>query len=147
AFTGYASAKRFYAIGLWQPRKRFHETVGAFLLAFKPGDNATLAIKTKTTNVPGYPGPNESPLRWLKDPRVAANGWTVASAMNHISIFDGNWPESEITKLHFKNNIYVCASSGEAYCLPAFDAKVAGNRMILVGYNGARDFSSPDDPL
>jgi hypothetical protein len=139
--------KDFYAIGLWQPRKHFHETIGAFLLAFKPGDKATLTIKTKRTNFPGYPSPEESWRIWNQDPRVIAQGWTARTASRHVALFEGEWSEDRITRLHFNSNIYVCASRGEAFCLPAFDAKIAGNGMLLVGYNGARDFSGPGDRL
>jgi hypothetical protein len=144
---GVPSFKKFYAIGLWQPRKQFHETIGAFLLAFRPEDHTSLTIKTKRTNFPNYPSPEESGKIWLADPRVQANGWTPEKAGAKVHIYAGEWPESNITKLHFESNIYVCASRGEAFCLPAMDSKVAGNRMILVGYNGARDFSAAGDLL
>src|SRR5262249_45481841 len=44
--AGYLSdCKRFYSIGRWEPRKGFDKLVLAFLLAFKPGDKASLTIK------------------------------------------------------------------------------------------------------
>lgn len=141
------ATKRFYAIGAWQPRKHFHETIGAFLLAFHPSDDATLTIKTTKHLVPGYPSPADSVAYWLRDDHVKQNGWTPTSLEQRVRIITSALPDDQILKLHFFSNIYVCASRGEAFCLPAFDAKVAGNRMLLVGYNGARDFSAPDDPL
>lgn len=145
ARASFSPMRRFYAIGLWQPRKQFHEMIGGFLLAFKPGDLARLTIKTRRTNFPNYPSPEESGKFWLADPRVQANGWTRDNAADYVRVHTDEWPEWKITRLHFNSNIYVCVSRGEAYCLPAFDAKVAGNRMVLVSYNGARDFAAESD--
>ncbi len=142
-----AITKRFYAIGLWQPRKHFHETIGGFLRAFVPGDAAMLTIKHKETRLPGYPTPRESVELWLADEAVKAHGWNAEKLAQHLWLPSGNWSESEILKLHFDSNIYVCASRGEAFCLPAFDAKVAGNAMILTGFGGAVDFAAPSDAL
>jgi hypothetical protein len=139
--------KRFYAIGSWQPRKHFHETIGAFLIAFKPTDRATLTIKTSRHIVPGYPSPSASVMHWLEDARVKENGWTAQGFREKVTLALGTLSADQLLKLHYLSNIYVCASRGEAFCLPAFDAKVAGNRMLLVGFNGALDFSAPDDPL
>lgn len=139
--------KRFYAIGLWQPRKHFHETIGGFLLAFRPGARATLTIKHKETHLPGYPTARESVEEWLKDPRVLDRGWRAENLEKHLWLPEKTWSDSQILKLHFDSNVYVCASRGEAFCLPAFDAKVAGNRMLLVGFGGAVDFSGPGDTL
>jgi hypothetical protein len=43
-------------------------------------------------------------------------------------------------KLHFENNIYLAPSCGEAWCLPAFEAKVAGNTVIHTPFGGTADF-------
>ena len=137
--------KRFYAIGLWQPRKHFHEIVGAFLMAFSPGDPATLTIKHRDGRVPGYPSREESVGLWLADERVKRRGWTMAKLRGQLWLPQGNWPESEVLRLHYDSNIYVACSRGEAYCLPAFDAKVAGNRLVYVGFGGVQDFASEDD--
>ena len=43
---------RFYHIGKWEPRKSHHEMLGAFVMAFKPGE-AKLYFKT-STRAPDY---------------------------------------------------------------------------------------------
>lgn len=135
--------RSFYSIGLWQPRKGFHETIGAFLYAYKPGDRAKLTIKHIDTKFPNYPRPQESVEHWLADPNVKANGWTIKTLEKHLWLPGGHWAESEIIKLHFNSNIYVSASHGEGFGMPAFDAKVAGNRLIHVPFGGTHDFSDP----
>lgn len=66
-------------------------------------------------------------------------------------------PVAQVRTAKYKGIVYnIAVEQDESYavrgysvhnCLPAFDAKVAGNRMILVGYNGARDFSGDGDRL
>lgn len=136
---------RFYAIGTWQPRKGFHELIGAFLLAFKPGDRATLAIKYREMKWPDYPSPEESVKRWFEDERVRERGWTLENAAGHLSLYGAHWGEQRILRLHFDSNIYVASSRGEAWCLPAFDAKLAGNRLVHVPFGGTADFAGPGD--
>lgn len=139
------SDKRFYAIGSWQPRKGFHELVGAFLRQFSPSDGARLTIKYSGGKWPGYPEPEQSISQWLEDGDVRTKGWTSELAHRHVALIGGRLPRSKIVELHFRNNIYVCSSKGEAWCLPAFDAKLAGNRLVHVPYGGTADFAGPGD--
>ena len=37
------------------------------------------------------------------------------------------------------------SSHGEAWCLPAYEAKVAGNAMVHVPYGGTADFAAASD--
>ncbi len=137
--------RRFYSIGLWQPRKGFHELLGAFLRAFRPGQAVMLTIKHRATKFPGYPGPKESVALWLEDELVKKNGWRGDRLEPHLYLPGGYWSEAEILRLHFQSNIYVSASLGEAWNLGAFDAKVAGNRMVHVPFGGTEDFAAPGD--
>ncbi|HEX9642304.1 MAG TPA: glycosyltransferase [Candidatus Krumholzibacteria bacterium] len=137
--------KRFYAIGIWQPRKGFHELLGAFLTAFQPGDRVHLTIKYQEYRWPGYPGPEESIAHWLADPSVRTNGWREDNLKPHLGLYGKHWPEDKIHALHFASNIYVSSSHGEAYGLPAFDAKLCGNRLIHIPWGGSADFSDAFD--
>lgn len=140
--------KRFYAIGLWQPRKGFHELVGAFLTAFRPGEAAHLTIKYREWRWPGYPVPEESIAHWLAESTVRTNGWREDNLQPHLGLYGKHWPEDKIQALHFASNIYVSASHGEAFCLPAFDAKLCGNAMVHIPWGGTADFSDiTDRPL
>lgn len=138
-------ARRFYAIGAWQPRKGFHELVGAFLRQFKPSDLASLTIKYSGGEWPGYPNPQQSLVHWLDDAEVQRNGWTASNITGFVTLIGKRLERSNIIRLHYQNNIYVCSSHGEAWCLPAFDAKLAGNRLVHVPWGGTADFAAPDD--
>lgn len=142
---GVAPIKRFYSIGSWQPRKGFHELLGAFLLAFRPGAPAHLTIKYRNMRWPDYPSPEESVKRWFSHPDVVSRGWTQQNAAPHLKLYGDHWSDDQVLKLHFDSNIYVSASHGEAWCLPAYDAKVAGNALVHVPYGGTADFASEGD--
>jgi len=136
--------KRFYNIGKWEPRKNHNALVGAFLRAFTPADHASLYIKTHGWgDWEGYPTPDESVAAWLKDERVANNGWTKETLKKRLWIADRRLTEEAIGRLHARNNIYVSAAHGEGWDLPAFDARCAGNRLVHVGYGGTEDFADP----
>ena len=141
--------RRFYSIGLWQPRKGFHELVGAFLRSTRPGSQNHLTIKYQETRFRGYPSPRESIEYWLVDGAVRRSGWCAENLTGHLKLLSGHWPEEKITELHADSNIYVSASHGEAFCLPAFDAKLAGNALVHVPWGGTEDFSDPrvDEPV
>lgn len=146
--------RRFYAIGKWEPRKGFHELVGAFLRQFPVG-TAKLTIK-HSGGWPNYPTPDESVAQWVDDGSVRRNGWKredfalvegmpAGELEQGVVLISGRAPRSRIVELHYRNNIYVCSSHGEAWCLPAFDAKLAGNRLVHVPYGGTADFDGPGD--
>jgi len=134
--------RRFYTIGRWEPRKGLHELVGAFLEAFRPGDDVRLTIKTSPGTWRGYPTPEESLAEWLKRYDYWRNPETMAA---HLTVDTRRYPRSKILKLHFDHNLYVSASHGEAWALGAFEAKLAGNRVVHVPYGGTADFCEPED--
>lgn len=139
--------RRFYHIGKWEPRKNQHRLLGAFLLAFTPKDKASLLIKTSAFGQEwgGYPPLEESLRFWLDDERVRQRGWHEAQVDRLVRIVSQKIPVEELQKLHQRNNIYVSSGLGEAWDLPAFDAKLAGNRLVYVGYGGPEDYAESAD--
>lgn len=132
--------RRFYTIGRWEPRKEQHLLIGAFLRAFKSSDDVKLTIKHNGNQWEGYPAPRESVGQWLEEAAVRSNGWSWETLPGKLELIEGRIPQDQILKLHFMNNIYVAASHGEAFCLPAFDAKCAGNALVHVAYGGTDAF-------
>lgn len=139
--------KRFYHIGKWEPRKNQHQLLGAFLQAFKPKEKASLLIKTSGFGGQwsNYPDPEESVQFWLEHPAVVSNGWTAEALDRRVRIISERITEADIEALHQRNNIYVSSGLGEAWDIPSFDAKLAGNRMVYVGFGGPEDFASEGD--
>jgi glycosyltransferase involved in cell wall biosynthesis len=141
------AGRRYYNIGKWEPRKNQHRLIGAFLLAHTPQDRASLFIKTTKFggNWANYPNYTDSVDFWLNDPVVKERGWTSKSVDRLVRIVPDVVDEAEIQKIHATNNIYVSPSAGEAWDIPAFDAKCAGNRLVHVGYGGSEDYAAPGD--
>lgn len=138
------SGKRFYAIGKWEPRKNYHALIGAFLLGFTRRDRASLFLKTSEWGSwKDYPTPGESIRSWLSDPAVISNGWTDANYAERLRIVTKKISDPQLAEVHRMNNVYVTCSHGEAWDLPAFDAKVAGNRLVFTGWGGAEDYAEP----
>jgi len=136
------SIRHFYAIGRWSRRKALHELLGAFLEAFKPGDPVRLTLKTSPGVDIGYPKtPEESLAHWCRQYPI----WTTAALRSHLVIEQRRLPRGGILRLHYDGNIYVSPGHGEAWNLGAYDAKIAGNRLLHVPYGGTADFAAPDD--
>lgn len=137
--------RKFYSIGRWEPRKAYAELVEAFLRAFTPKDLVMLTIKYTGGNWPGYETPAALMARLRSDPSIRARGWTDEALADRLFLREGRFPRPEILRIHFTHNIYVCSSHGEAWCLPAFEAALAGNRLCYVKAGGVRDFASGQD--
>jgi len=139
--------RRFYSIGRWEPRKGFDQLIRAFLGAFQAKDKVSLTIKySGSGSWPGYPTPEQALAEALLH-APAGNGWTPQKMAERVTLIDGRVTRSQIVGLHLENNIYVSASHGEAWGLPSCDAKLAGNRLVYVGFGGVCDFAADEDIL
>lgn len=144
--TLHGGARRYYSIGRWEPRKGFDQLILAFLLAHHPDDNASLTIKWSGSGQwPGYVAADRVLASAAADLAVRSSGWTAQSIASRVKLIGGRVNESMILKLHLDHNIYVSASHGEAWGLPAFDAKLAGNRLVYVPSGGVEDFAADSD--
>jgi hypothetical protein len=138
---------RFYHIGKWEPRKAHHEMLGAFLMAFKPGE-AKLYFKTSTKapDFDDYPSsPDESVHRWSKDERVVTNGWTIELANQDIHLIRQRVPPERIQLLHNMGDVYLSLSRGEGFDMPAYDARLAGNMLVYTPSGGPQDYAADND--
>lgn len=139
--------KRFYSIGKWEPRKNQHMLIGAFLLAYTPKSKASLLIKTSDFRGAWgkHPTWEQSIAYWLSRPEVKTQGWTKEHFDRLVKVIPKKLSDEDIRMLHLKNNIYVSAGLGEAWDIPAFDAKLAGNKMVFVGFGGPEDYATSED--
>ena len=138
----------FYTIAKWEPRKALHEAIGAFLLAFRPTDAAQYAVKTTDgSRWNGYPhSASDSVRAWLGDPAVVARGWTRENVDRSIRVITDKLPIDDLWRLHKMGHVYVSASHGEGFDLPAFDACLARSRLIHTGWGGSEDYA-PENAL
>jgi hypothetical protein len=141
---------RFYHVGKWEPRKEHRNIIGAFLLAFGPGE-AQLFLKTSAKGpklTSGYPeSPTEAGHQWLEDERVQAKGWTRENYNADVYIIQQRLSPGRLLQLHRQCDVYVTLSRGEGFDMPSFDAKLAGNLMIYTPSGGPQDFAGKLDEL
>ena len=130
----------FYSIGRWEPRKGYAELIEAFLQAFSPADKVVLTIKYSGGKWLDYPTPEEAMKRAIaRSPK-----WSADKAAERVILLSGRGARTGIIELHYRNNIYVCSSHGEAWALPAMEALLAGNALVAVPYGGVVDYMPPD---
>jgi glycosyltransferase involved in cell wall biosynthesis len=118
---------RFYYIGAWNSRKNPAGLLRAWANAFGPTDKVELVLHS----------PGASP-----DSIASAVGMTglVPEQMAKISPSISHVSDFEIQLMHRMFDCFVTASRGEAWNLPAFDAMLAGRRVITTGGLGSDDF-------
>jgi glycosyltransferase involved in cell wall biosynthesis len=131
--------KRFYFIGRWEPRKNPALLLETFCRAFEPGGSESLVMK--------YHGAWQDYPTFAETVRkiVAEGKWTERQIHEQVTAIEGFLRPDQILKLHYDNNIYAGPSEGEAFCLPAFEAKLAGNLVIHTPFGGTADFCDRTD--
>jgi glycosyltransferase involved in cell wall biosynthesis len=138
---------RLYHIGKWEPRKNHHDMIGAYLMAFEPGE-ARFSLKTSTSapQMPEYPRtPDESVTWWLEHPGVKEQGWTLDLFNRDVSIYREHISDEMLLQMHRMGDIYLSLSRGEGFDMPAFDAKLSGNLMVYTPSGGPQSFASEQD--
>lgn len=134
------TAKRFYWIGAWEPRKAPEMLMRAFFEAFRPGE-AHLTLKTHLI-AQGWPSAED-----VASILLPLNGWTLHNWQAGITVEKRLFSGKQMSRLHALNDIYVSASRGEGVDMPAFAAKLAGRRVITTDSGGPRDFLGQYDIL
>lgn len=133
---------RFYHIGKWEPRKSQHDMLGCFLKTFKPGE-AKFYLKTSETSPDfgDYPrSPDVSVERWLAEEDIAAK-WTLEQVNQNIHVIKKRISPEQIFQLHRMGDIYLSLSRGEGWDMPAYDAKLAGNRLVYTPSGGPQEYA------
>lgn len=141
-------ARVFYWMGNWSPRKAPDNLVRAFLRAFHP-DEAELRLKTGPWRFhAGWPEPEDIIAAELGGERVRKMGWTGSNWQGSIKVDRRGMSRSEVVGLvHGQGDVYVSASRGEGYDMPAYEAKLARRRVITTDSGGPRDFLGENDIL
>lgn len=119
---------RFYYIGAWNVRKNPEGVIRAYLRAFTRDDDVELVIHSA-----GAP-PSAVSLAVL-----AATGGPMDEEARIV--FSNQELVSEgIRALHMRSDCFVSASRGEAWNIPAFDAMMHRNHIIVPECQGTGEF-------
>lgn len=138
---------RFLHIGKWESRKAQDVLLHGFMLEFVPGE-AELIIKTSKygPTQARYPGdPAAAIARALEDPRVVERGWTQANVSPSIRMVRESLTDKQMVALHAWSDTYCTVSHGEGFDMPAFNAALAGRRLVYTRSGGPEDFTNEHD--
>lgn len=120
----------FYVIGEMTRRKNIATILRTFYSAFNSRDDVTLVIKT---NIPGKT-PEESTSivqNMTEDIKKSMHMYIKHSYYPPIVCITEFLSDSQLDQLHTACNVFVLASHGEAWGIPAHDAMGFGNPVIL----------------
>lgn len=138
---------RFLHVGKWEPRKNQHAAIGAFLHEFGPDDDVQIILKCNPYwGAKDYPqNVSESVTYWLRDPNVIAKGWSGGRVARHFQvIWNRSLTRDEMVALYASCHAYLQIGRSEGFDLPAFDARVAGLRLVAMAWGGPADFAGSD---
>lgn len=136
-------ATSYYWIGAWENRKAPDNVLRAFMRAFRP-NQCSLFMKVSGLQT-GFPSPEHFLGQILREPEVQRNGWRGPTG---ITIDRRVLTRAEMLGIvHGRGDVYVSASRGEGVDMPAFEAKLAGRRVVTTDSGGPRDFLGEHDVL
>lgn len=114
----------FYNIGTWTQRKNPLAVILAYFAEFNASDHVRLLCVTN-----GYSKDDILNLMYAGNVRNPPG----------LQILNG-WFTDEIRGFHYTGDCYVTLSRGDAFGLTAYEATLAGNRVIATGWSGLKEF-------
>ena len=132
----------FYVIGEMTRRKNLVAVLRAFYTAFSLRDDVALVIKT---SVPGK-SPDEATelLRsTIDDVKKSLHTYVRHSYYPPVACITDFLPDQKLDQLHAACDVFVLASHGEAWGIPAHDAMGFGNPVILSNWGSFPELTYP----
>lgn len=133
----------FYTIGEMTRRKNIVAILRAFYSAFSLRDDVVLVIKT---NIPGKT-PQEATdiLRTtIEDIKKSMHIYMRHQYYPPVICITDFLPDKKLDQLHTACDVFVSASHGEAWGIPAHDAMGFGNPVILSNWGSFPELTDPD---
>jgi len=131
----------FYTIGEMSRRKNIIATIRAFYSAFTLRDDVVLVIKA---NIPGK-SPEETMgiiKETIADIKKSIHIYARHSYYPPVACITDFLPDEKINQLHKTGDVFVSASHGEAWGIPAHDALGFGNPAILSNWGSSPELLS-----
>lgn len=120
----------FYTIGEMTRRKNIVAILRAFYSAFSLRDDVVLVIKT---NIPGKSSNETTDIlrTTIDDIKKSLHTYIRHSYYPPVVCITDFLPDNKLDQLHVACDVFVSASHGEAWGIPAHDAMGFGNPVIL----------------
>lgn len=133
----------FYYIGQYNRRKHITAILRAFHNEFGPSEPVELVIKTNR------PSMNSDELakeiyNLTQSIKQNLNLYQDLNRYKKEVIVTVDLSREEMLRLHSTCDCFVCASFGEAWCLPAFDSMAMGNLVVASNTGGPKDYVEPN---
>jgi glycosyltransferase involved in cell wall biosynthesis len=126
---------KFYTIAEFGRRKNIPALLAAYLSEFNADDNVALIIKTHGNGDVG-----STVRRIVEDLKDGMKQFVDPARYPKIILMTDYMTRNQIIDLHRSCNIFVTASHGESWCLPAVDAMAVGNAVIAPAHGAFLDY-------
>lgn len=133
----------FYTVSEYNKRKNVQSIVAAYSCAFDATDDVSLVLKV---HVPGK-NPQESSRivkEMIRDVRMGLKRFSNLERYPKIVLITNYLKDEQINAIHSNCDVFVSASYGEGFCIPAADALGHGNLLILPNSTSFKDFLDLD---
>ena len=116
----------FYNILQLSNKKGVDTLIRAYVREFKASENVSLVLKY---HINGQPGEDSIAEKYIED-ILHSEGVSITSAPK-IILLGGIAKSSDIDYLHIACDLFVTASRGEGWCIPAYHAALSGTNPIV----------------
>jgi glycosyltransferase involved in cell wall biosynthesis len=123
---------KFYTIAEFNRRKNFPALISAYLSRFTADDNVVLIIKTG--------GVKDNIKQMIDEIKGGSNRFDDDNRYAKIILINDHLSDEDMCRLHQSCDVFVTASHGESWCLPAVDALGFGNPIIAPAYGAFEDY-------
>lgn len=123
----------FYFIGEFNRRKNVGALLRAFHTTFSNNEDVALVLKV---NKPGV-SPNElgsTVNKFCNEIKSSLGLYNNLNDYNNEVIIPMHVPREDLLRLHKTGDCFVTTSFGEACCIPAHEALIMGNKLVVPDY-------------
>jgi len=132
---------KFYFIGEFIERKNAEQLILAFHREFSPSEQVRIVLKT---NLTGFKSDvvMDKVMNVVNKIRKYSGIYPVENMYKSEVVLPSFLTDEEMTALHNECDCFVMPSSGEAFCIPAFNAMASGSHVIYNENSGVLDYMS-----
>ncbi len=130
---------KFYTVSEFSRRKNIPALLAAYYSEFSSDDNVILIIKAHDSNR-NFGRGRSIAKSIIDDLKSSLNRFADPSRYPPVILLSQYMTDSQINSLHKSADVFVSASHGEAWCLPAVDALGFGNYVVAPNHSAFKDY-------
>lgn len=129
---------KFYTIAELGRRKNIAGLIAAYYSEFSSDDNVLLVIKTHSSSRDS--SAYDSISKIIQELKVGISRFATNDRYPKIALITEYMSDNEIMSIHKSCDVFVTASHGESWCIPASDALGCGNLVIAPKTGAFKDY-------